>query len=146
MIDIDYLASGPVRRAFIRFKRRLKSLPRDFASYMARLPGRAARAVKRIPDALAGYARIFARGDFFTRLSFLIMGAGCIRRRRFAKGLLYLAVQLVFWFYFLNSGIYYIRQAEKSLAAMSRPKSGTRTRAYSNIPRATTLCWYCCTA
>lgn len=108
MIDIDYLASGPVRRAFIRFKRRLKSLPRDFASYMARLPGRAARAVKRIPDALAGYARIFARGDFFTRLSFLIMGAGCIRRKRFAKGLLYLAIQLVFWFYFLNSGIYYI--------------------------------------
>ena len=86
MIDIDYLASGPVRRAFIRFKRRLKSLPRDFASYMARLPGRAARAVKRIPDALAGYARIFARGDFFTRLSFLIMGAGCIRRKRLPRG------------------------------------------------------------
>ena len=108
MEDIDYLASGPVKRAFIRLGRRLKELPRRTADFFGELPKRAGRCAKRISGALTKYALIFLRGDLFTKLSFVIMGAGCIRRKRFVKGLLYLAIQVVFWIFILNSGIGYI--------------------------------------
>ncbi|HEY8390355.1 MAG TPA: sugar ABC transporter permease [Clostridia bacterium] len=42
--------------------------------------------------------KIFAKGDWATRLSFLIMGFGCFVRKQFIKGLLYFLAQVLFVF------------------------------------------------
>ncbi len=47
---------------------------------------------------------IFAKGDARTRLSFFILGFGCLFRGQVVKGLLYFAVQLLFVYYMLVSG------------------------------------------
>lgn len=43
-----------------------------------------------------------AKGDVFTRLSFLVMGAGCFRCGQLVRGLLYLLSE-VFFVIFLRS-------------------------------------------
>ncbi len=58
-----------------------------------------------------GIARRFAElwealrhGDILTRLSFVIMGAGCLFRGQWLQGLLYLAAQLWYIFYMVTTG------------------------------------------
>ncbi|NLJ64885.1 MAG: sugar ABC transporter permease [Christensenellaceae bacterium] len=51
---------------------------------------------------------IFKRGDFATRSSFLIMGFGCIKRKQYIKGLLYLIIQVAFIAYMLGFANQYL--------------------------------------
>lgn len=50
----------------------------------------------------------FRRGDWKTRLSFLIMGSGCIARKQIVKGLLYLAAEVAYICYFIFFGWQYL--------------------------------------
>ena len=46
-----------------------------------------------------------AKGSFWTRLSFFIMGTGCIRYKQYVRGLIYLLTQIGFFCFlilFLN--------------------------------------------
>ena len=54
--------------------------------------------------------RAAREGGFFTRLSFLVMGAGCIRCRQYARGLLYLLTQIGFFFFFRDFALQYLRK------------------------------------
>ncbi len=54
--------------------------------------------------------RAAREGGFFTRLSFLVMGAGCIRCRQYAGGLLYLLTQIGFFFFFRDFALQYLRK------------------------------------
>jgi arabinogalactan oligomer/maltooligosaccharide transport system permease protein len=57
----------------------------------------------------AGIGSAFAFGDWKTRLSFLVMGFGCIARRQFAKGLAYLASEALFILYIVSFGSRYLK-------------------------------------
>lgn len=59
------------------------------------------------------------RGDARTRLSFLVMGAGCLLRGQIGRGLLYLAAQIAFWLYFFGFGWGYVAKL---------PTLGTQTQ------------------
>lgn len=48
------------------------------------------------------------KGNLITKLSFIIMGLGCILRGQIVKGLIFLALQVSFILYILNSGWYYL--------------------------------------
>ncbi len=110
MIDLDYLAAPPIRRACIRFGRRLRSLPGRAARWLLALPGRCVRLGARATDAARQFFLMFIRGDIATRLSFFLMGFGCIRRGRFLRGTVYLVSQIAFWVFFFEFGIPYIRK------------------------------------
>lgn len=49
-----------------------------------------------------------ARGSLWTRLSFLVMGTGCIRYKQYARGILYLLTQVGFVFFFKNFALQYL--------------------------------------
>lgn len=49
-----------------------------------------------------------ANGSLWTRLSFLVMGAGCIRCKQYARGLIYLFTQIGFFFFFKNFALQYL--------------------------------------
>ncbi|MCI8387692.1 MAG: sugar ABC transporter permease [Clostridiales bacterium] len=72
------------------------------------LPKRSRNVLVSIGNTLASYWHMFVRGDWATKLSFLVMGFGCLRRGQVVKGLLYLLVQIAFWIFFLGFGIVYI--------------------------------------
>ena len=48
------------------------------------------------------------QGGFWTRLSFLIMGAGCIRHKQYVRGLLYLLIEIGFFGFFKNFALQYL--------------------------------------
>lgn len=49
-----------------------------------------------------------AKGSFWTRLSFVVMGAGCIRYKQYIRGLIYLLTQIGFYFFFNNFALQYL--------------------------------------
>ncbi|MDO5021891.1 MAG: sugar ABC transporter permease [Eubacteriales bacterium] len=53
-------------------------------------------------------ALIFKRGDGATKLSFLLMGFGCIKRKQYIKGLLYLFMQIIFIAYMVGFAWQYL--------------------------------------
>lgn len=91
------------------FGRFFKRLPARIAAFFAAVGRGAARFFVSIGRGIADLGRIFAQGDAFVKLSFLVMGFGCIVRRQFAKGLLYLAAQVAFIAFFITFGWTYLR-------------------------------------
>lgn len=49
-----------------------------------------------------------AKGSIWTRLSFVVMGAGCIRYKQYIRGLIYLLTQIAFYFFFNNFALQYL--------------------------------------
>ena len=50
----------------------------------------------------------FKNGDKNTKLSYIIMGYGCLSRKQTGRGLLFLAVQIIFILFMITSGGYYL--------------------------------------
>ena len=50
------------------------------------------------------------KGSLWTRLSFLVMGAGCIRYRQYIRGLVYLLLQIGFCFFLKGFALQYLRK------------------------------------
>ena len=50
----------------------------------------------------------FIRGDIFTKLSYVIMGAGNIRRGQIVKGLMFLSIQVGYIFFMMFFGVNYL--------------------------------------
>ena len=53
-------------------------------------------------------AHIYRHGDGASKLSFLLMGVGCIRRGQILKGLMYLACQVLFIWYIIEFAWQYL--------------------------------------
>jgi len=51
----------------------------------------------------------FTKGDWKTKLSFLIMGFGSILRKQFARGIAFLAVEIAYIYYMISFGAAYIK-------------------------------------
>ncbi len=107
-MDLDYLAAGPFRRARIRAARCLKTLPGRLWAGLLAIPMKTASLFRRLGLSAWQFFRMFLKGDAFTKLSFLFMGAGCIRRGRYGRGFFYLFSQIVFWLFFFQYGVFYI--------------------------------------
>ena len=63
---------------------------------------------KWIGSDLKEIGKTFAEGDFATRLSFIIMGFGPLVRKYFARGIAYLALEIIFIYYMVSFGGSYL--------------------------------------
>ena len=50
----------------------------------------------------------FAHGDWKTRVSYVVMGFGSIMRKQFFRGILFLALELVYIYYMITTGVGYL--------------------------------------
>lgn len=119
---VEYALLGPFQKAGVWLVRTLK-----------KLPGAAVSGIKNLFRWIAGrfiaagcffrdIGRGFARGGVHTRLSFLVMGWGCLAHRQIVKGILYLAAEVAFILYMVFFGWDYVkelptlgRQAQKQI-------------------------------
>lgn len=60
---------------------------------------------KENPSESSGLLSIFKQGDAYTKLSFLLFGMGNIGHKQIAKGLIYLAIEAVYIYYMIVSGV-----------------------------------------
>ena len=49
-----------------------------------------------------------AKGSIWTRLSFLVMGAGCVRYKQYIRGLIYFLTEAGFFYFFRNFALQYL--------------------------------------
>ena len=49
-----------------------------------------------------------AKGSIWTRLSFLVMGAGCVRYKQYVRGLIYFLTEIGFFYFFRNFALQYL--------------------------------------
>lgn len=49
-------------------------------------------------------------GNLWTRISFLVMGTGCIRCKQYVRGLIYLFTEIGFFFFFKDFALQYLRK------------------------------------
>lgn len=68
---------------------------------------------KLVKDEVSDFFGTFAKGDWKTRLSYIIMGAGNLLRGQIARGLVYLSFEVLFFVYLFlglggNSGCYWL--------------------------------------
>ena len=56
------------------------------------------KVLKYIGNFFANYVKYFAKGNYKTRLSYVVMGAGCFLNKQVVHGLLYLLAEVVFIF------------------------------------------------
>lgn len=108
MPDLDYLAAPAWRRFCLRFVRGVKAVPHKIGRFFAAIPRRLGGAARRMAAAARDFFLLFLHGDIATKLSFFVMGFGCLRRGRFVKGAFYLLSQILFWLFFFGFGVVYI--------------------------------------
>ncbi len=102
--EIEYLTMSSDRKFLYRLKRGLYRLPdATFALFSVHIPNLA----KKFRKAVCGIARTIkdaaVHGDWKTRCSFAIMGFSYLARKRIARGLLFLALEV---FYILYMAIF----------------------------------------
>ena len=61
-----------------------------------------------LADGFTGFFENFIKGDWITKVSYLIMGFGCLARKQIVRGLIFLASEILFILYMVTSGAYYL--------------------------------------
>ena len=111
--DLEYFKLSKPQRALHRVKTFFVNLPKKIAKGFRSLGENIVSAFRKIGEVLADIVNTFIKGDWKTRLSYLIMGFGSFARGQWGRGLLFFLFQTIFnvYMFFPNaqfSGVYYL--------------------------------------
>lgn len=106
--ELDYLGLPPMKRHLY-----------DIGQFFVRLPGNLLGFLKKIPLGIwnglcalgrffAGIGRIFADGDWKTRISFVIMGFGQFFRHQIGRGIIFILMEALFIAFMAFFGVDYL--------------------------------------
>lgn len=62
-----------------------------------------------IKQGVVNYFKHFYQGDYITKLSYVIMGFGCLARKQIIRGLIFLVTEIIYILFMLTNGNYYIK-------------------------------------
>ncbi len=105
---IDFTQLHPVRKAIVGAKRGILSFPKNAGEFVKMIGRFAVNTAKKAAQIAREVVTALIRGDFRTRLSFLIMGSGHLLRKQYGKGLLFLLIQVAFGTYLWSFGAHYL--------------------------------------
>lgn len=108
MNRIDYFVMPWYKKLLYKLGSAAKAVLRGIAAFFIGIPRTVGRFFAFIGRGIAALAEIFARGGVVTRLSFLVMGLGCLCAGQFAKGLFFLLAEAAFIAFMVISGGGYI--------------------------------------
>ena len=105
---IDYVQLNFFQRFWYKLKLFFKNLPRNIVKFFSAI----GRFFKKIGIAIgkgcAGFVTRFIKGDWATKLSYLIMGFGNIVRGQIVKGCIFLATEVLYILFIVTFGIQYL--------------------------------------
>ena len=106
--DLEFLRLSRRKRFLYRLASFFASIPRSIANFFRNI----GRFFKKIGLGIVGevkdVAHTFAAGDYKTKLSFFIMGFGCLLRGQILRGLMFMLFEAVFIFYMVTSGAHWL--------------------------------------
>lgn len=81
-----------------------KNFGKKTVAFFKDLPNKFVALGKKIANAFVTFGKDFMRGDVGVKLSYFIMGSGAFAHKQIAKGIGYLAIELLFIFYMVFNG------------------------------------------
>ena len=102
--DLEYLKLSKGQRFRYKIAHFFGSIPRALLNGVKGIGNGIAKAVRGIGREFSDLASTFANGDGKTKLSYLIMGYGSLRRGQILRGLLFLLFEIVFIGYMVLAG------------------------------------------
>ena len=104
--DLEYLKLSKGRRLGYKVGRFFAKIPQATLNAFQRIGGALKSGVAAIGREAKDIVTTFVNGDWKTKLSYLVMGFGCLARGQILRGLLFLLFEIVFIGYMILSGAY----------------------------------------
>ena len=101
---IDYIQLNPFQKLGYNLKNFFVNLPKNCGKVLKAIGNFFKKIFVGIGKGFAGFFSRFIKGDWATKLSYIIMGFGNIVRGQVVKGLLFLATEVLFVLYMIGFG------------------------------------------
>ncbi len=108
MVNLEYLKMSASKKFLYRLKKFITAIPNKILAFFKAIPRIFGKFFKKIYLEFFDIWNIFKKGDFKTRISFLIFGFGQILRGQILRGLLFLIFEIVFILYMICFGWTYL--------------------------------------
>ena len=106
--DLEYLKLSKGQKFGYKVGRFFAGIPKAFANLGAKIWGGLKSGASAIGREAKDIIMTFVNGDWKTKLSYLVMGFGCLARGQILRGLLFLLFEIVFIGYMILSGGYWL--------------------------------------
>ena len=106
--DLAYLKLSRGRKFLYKLGRFFLAIPLGLWHFLLRIGGGLKQGAVAVGRELREIGRAFVRGDWKTKVSFLIMGFGSLARGQILRGLLFLGFEIIFIAYMVLSGGYWL--------------------------------------
>lgn len=106
--DLEYLKLNKFRKFLYRFLSFFASIPAGFCNLGRKIRDGVVFVGKKIKEEACDIIHTFVHGSWKTRVSYLVMGFGNLARGQVLRGLLFLAFEVVFIFYMIVAGVYWL--------------------------------------
>ena len=106
--DLEYLKLSKGRRLGYRLGRFFAKIPKSTLQVFQRIWEFLKLCVTTVGREAKDIITTFVHGDWKTKLSYLVMGFGCLARGQILRGLLFLLFEVVFIGYMILSGAYWL--------------------------------------
>ncbi len=108
MTFVEYKQLNPFQRFAYNFKKTCKNAPRAVANFFKAIGRAIAKLFIGIGRGFRNYGVNFAKGDWATKLSYIIFGVGDLSKGKYYKGILYFLVEVLYILYMCFFGWTYI--------------------------------------
>ena len=106
--DLEYLKLSKGRKLGYKAGRFFAGIPVAVLNVFRRLGELLKKGITAIGREIKDIVMTFVNGDWKTKLSYLVMGFGCLARGQILRGLLFLLFEVVFIGYMILSGAYWL--------------------------------------
>lgn len=109
MTFIEYKALPPMQKVVYKIKEFFSKLPGKLKAFFLAVGNFFKNLVFGIGRGVKGYGSRFAKGDFATKLSYIIMGFGNFTRGQVVKGFIFLLIEIAYIVFMITFGSVYLK-------------------------------------
>ena len=117
--NLEYLSLSPIEKIGYKISHFFTNIPKKITRKVHEVPLKARERTHHVTNIFKTLLKALVRGDIFTRLSFLFMGAGLVARHQIIRGALYFIYELFFIFFMVMIGGKALRSLD-TLGTLSR--------------------------
>ena len=96
MTYVEYKQLGPMQKFAYNFKKFFKNLPGAIGRFFKAIGKAIVHFFVGIGKGFKNYGVTFVKGDWATKLSYVIFGLGCLHKKKYYKGILYFLVEVLY--------------------------------------------------
>lgn len=101
----DYFVLPWYKKILKKLIHSIKNIIINIVSFFTSIGRGVVSGIKGFGRGIKNFFRVFAKGDILTKLSYFIMGSGCLFRGQIVRGLIFMALQVFYIVYMISFGL-----------------------------------------